>query len=137
MNIEHGRYSVLVKNNVITTYLRGSLNEYTVKKMIQELKAHVLERQGAPVFLLVDDLELDGITPEGFAEIDSYNIWLVDKNVVAKAVVTKMDIQKCIDVHWIPNMYSDTHYFNHSKQAWEWLLEKGCVDNSIAKLWEG
>ena len=89
MNLDHGEVSIRIENNIIFVEMKGAFNEYGAQKYTHGVMAEVKRLQGAPFSLLVNIEEIEGGTPEAFAELENYNIWLNNQNLIAKAMVAK------------------------------------------------
>ncbi|OUR61817.1 hypothetical protein A9Q74_07860 [Colwellia sp. 39_35_sub15_T18] len=89
MHNEHGEALIYVKDNIIVAELIGAFNEEGAKKYTQDIKNIVNESQNKNIFILVNDLKVEGGTPEAYQELEKHNHWLTTHNLIAKAIVIK------------------------------------------------
>lgn len=124
MTLEHGQHSIIVKDNVIYIKLVGSFNEYGAKALFSEVKEVINTFNGCEFAIIADFLEFQGATPEGFDEANSYNEWLYDKGIKAKAIVTNSAALRNIDKQRVPaQKMIKTEFFNHINDAALWLQQ--------------
>lgn len=122
MDRGHGKALIHREENLIVAKLIGSFNEEGAKKYTNAMKQAVKELQGANFLMLINDLEVEGGTPEALQELEDYNQWLSTQNLLAKAMVVKSRL--IID---LINKYSPSqklqHYefFDNEKDAYAWL----------------
>ncbi len=74
MTLEHGSYTITVDNDIIVVSLKDSFNEYATKTFIDKIKTEIDSFNGKPFSILVNDIELEGLNPESYEELDQYNL---------------------------------------------------------------
>jgi len=122
MNLEHGIFTVTIDTNIIIVIMKGSFNEFGARALIDSIKAKIKNFNGAKFSILVEDLELEGITPEGYKEINKYNEWLNNQNMIAKARVANSSLMLDIDHRLIPAIQKQNlKIFEDVPSAIEWL----------------
>ncbi|WP_435236848.1 hypothetical protein ACR30L_04505 [Psychromonas sp. PT13] len=122
MNLEHGIFTVTVDTNIIIITMKGSFNEFGARALIDSIKAKIKSFKSAKFSIIVEDLELEGMTPEGYKEINKYNEWLNDQNMIAKARVAKSTVTLDIDNRLIPAIKKQNiKIFEDVPTAIEWL----------------
>jgi len=122
MNLEHGIFTVTVDTNIIIITMKGSFNEFGARALIDSIKAKIKSFKSAKFSIIVEDLELEGMTPEGYKEINKYNEWLNDQNMIAKARVAKSTVTLDIDNRLIPAIKKQNiKIFEDVPAAIEWL----------------
>ncbi|BDX06306.1 hypothetical protein MACH26_18270 [Planctobacterium marinum] len=73
--------------------------------------------------MLVDDIEVEGGTPEAHEELQAYNLWLSQQRIVAKAIVIDNVVTQAIIAQRTPELaQQNTRYFNHIEEASDWLV---------------
>jgi hypothetical protein len=122
MNLEHGHFTVTVYTNIIIATMKGSFNEYGAKALTDAIIAKIESFHGARFSIIVDDLELEGITPQGYEELNKYNEWLNGQNMIAKARVVNSSVILSIDNVRIPaKKKQKIKEFDNVLAAIEWL----------------
>ncbi|ABG40815.1 hypothetical protein Patl_2298 [Paraglaciecola sp. T6c] len=122
MSLEHGNHLITIEDNVIVIELAGSFNEFGAKALTDDIRKAIKQFEGAPFCILINDFALEGITPEGYKEIDEYNAWLNTQNMIAKAVVVKIDILSKMEESRIPaKAQQNIKSFKNIPDALLWL----------------
>lgn len=123
--LEHGTYSVHIEGNIVIGRVVGSHNEYDVLSATNAFKSAIATFKGEPFGEIIDARDLDGVTPEGFAEIEKYNRWLVDNGIKARAFVVSNTVLPAI-VKSRMQQLSDlkTKEFTDIEQAKIWLKQE-------------
>ena len=122
MNLEHGIFTVTIDTNIIIVIMKGSFNEFGARALIDSIKAKIKSFNGTKFSIIVEDLELEGITPEGYKEINKYNEWLNNQNMIAKARVANSSLMLDIDHRLIPAIQKQNiKIFEDVPSAIEWL----------------
>ena len=122
MNQEHGTFTVMVDTNIIIAKMKGSFNDFGVRALIEAIVDKIEKFNGEPFSIIVEDLELEGITPEGYEELNKYNEWLNGQNMIAKARVANSAVLLNIDSVRIPMVKKQKEKeFNNVPDAIEWL----------------
>jgi len=99
MNLEHGIFTVTVDTNIIIITMKGSFNEFGARALIDSIKAKIK-----------------------YKEINKYNEWLNDQNMIAKARVAKSTVTLDIDNRLIPAIKKQNiKIFEDVPAAIEWL----------------
>ncbi len=120
--MEHGGHSIVVNGNIIVLKLTGAFNEYGVFKFTQDVKGVIESFNGKIFSILVNNLELLGGTPEAYAELEKYNKWLNNQNMVAKAMVIKSSATLGIINSLVPSIkLQNMKDFDNKYEAIEWL----------------
>jgi hypothetical protein len=122
MNQEHGTFTVTVDTNIIIAKMEGSFNEFGARALIKAIVDKIEKFNGEPFSIIVEDLQLEGITPEGYEELNKYNEWLNGQNMIAKARVANSAVILNIDSVRIPTVKKQKiKEFNNVPDAIEWL----------------
>ncbi|WP_158769795.1 hypothetical protein [Paraglaciecola sp. L1A13] len=122
MSLEHGNYSISVEGNIIILELSGCFNEYGTQALTKNIIATIETFHGAPFSIVVSNLAVEGFTPEAYTELNRYNIWLNTQNMVAKAMVSKINALVKIDDIRIPaKSAQNVAVFNNIPDAIKWL----------------
>ncbi|MDP7593105.1 MAG: hypothetical protein QF552_10525 [Litorilituus sp.] len=123
--IEHGEYTVLLVGNIIETKLKGSFNEYGALAYKRVIEQKVKEFQGKPFMMLVDDLALEGATPEAYDLMQEYTVWLSQQAMKAKACLVSSMAQKEIMLQRAPALKEqNVAFFKDRESALEWLNQQ-------------
>lgn len=123
--LEHGTYSVYVENSIVIGKVSGSHNEYDVKAATNSFKQAIETFKGAAFVEIIDARELDGVTPEGYAEIEKYNSWLVSNGLVARGfVVTNSALPLIFKRQTAEVQQFETKVFSDVETAKLWLQEE-------------
>jgi len=102
--------------------MEGSFNEYGARALIKAIVDKIEKFNGEPFSIIVEDLQLEGITPEGYEELNKYNEWLNGQNMIAKARVANSAVILNIDSVRIPTVKKQKiKEFNNVPDAIEWL----------------
>lgn len=118
----HGDFELSLTDNILQIDLKGSFNEAGALALTTEIKDKLRSIQDKPIYIIVNDKELVGITPEGFAILEKYNQWLNSKNLVAKAMVVNSSIIQDIDKRYIPSSTKQNiKFFTDLESARSWL----------------
>ena len=96
MTVEHGEHIVNIQGNIIYTKVIGSFNELGVKSYTDPVISVVKKLERKRFAILVDNTELEGATPEAYQLLESYNLWLNQQNMIAKALVFNIAIMATI-----------------------------------------
>jgi len=122
MNNEHGEALIHIEENIIVAKLNGSFNKEGAKKYTNGMKKAVKELQGESFLMLVNDLKLEGGTPEALQELEKYNCWLTTQKLIAKAMVVKSNMLIEIIDKFSPSQKLQKHaFFDNEKDAYNWL----------------
>lgn len=122
MRRNHGSFIVSIDENIIVATLYGSFNEFDAVDLTEQLIAKIDSFHGKPFCMLINNLELEGLTPEACEEIDSYNEWLNGQNMIAKAFVVNSPLQFDLPSLNIPSKQKQNiKQFGNAASAIEWL----------------
>ncbi len=120
MNVQHGQVSIHLDGNIIFVKLVGSVNEFGVKEYTDGVKNIVNSLNREPFTILVGNLEIVGGTPEAYQELEEYNQWLNQQNLVAKEMlITSKSALELIDK--LTAKVSKTKVFANERHAIKWL----------------
>jgi len=87
----HAKNKVIIQDDIILITLSGPCNEYDFKDIAGKVKQAVKKYGGKDFCILVNHLEMQGATPEGYQELETLNQWLNTQKMQAKAIVIKLD----------------------------------------------
>jgi len=122
MNNEHGEALIHVEENIIVAKLIGAFNGEGAKKYTNGMKKAVKDLQGKSFLMLVNDLKLEGGTPEALQELEKYNSWLTTQKLIAKAMVVKSNMLIEIIDKFSPSQKLQKYaFFDNEKDAYTWL----------------
>jgi hypothetical protein len=89
---------------------------------VVELKTAISAFKGRAFVMLVDDLNVEGATPEAFEELDRFNAWVNKKNMVAKAMLIRSTVMlKIIDKRVTSRKHQNIQSFADRSEALAWL----------------
>ena len=94
MTLEHGESFITIDHNIIILKAKGSFNKYGISKLYKKLSLILNDFHEDGFKLLFDLIDVEGGTPEAYEVVNTFNIWLNDKNLVAKALVTNSPLIK-------------------------------------------
>jgi len=118
----HGDSEIFVDANIIGVRLSGMFNELGVKQFTDEVRAFVDALNGEPFAVLINDLLLEGGTPEAYAELELYNKWLNTQKLAAKAMVIDSTTNKDLINKLSPSRAKQNiEYFLTEDEAMAWL----------------
>ncbi len=122
MKYGHGDAIVDIQGQIVSVTLIGSFDEFGVRKYAEELKQQVMSLQGQEFAVLVNVIAFTGGTPEAYEEIELYNQWLNQENMVAKAMVSISQLTLSIALPRTPaRSVQNMENFSDSASAREWL----------------
>lgn len=88
----HGQISIRTEGPIIHVVARGGFNLDGCQRYI-ELVRPIIEAMGEqPFAMLIDNRELEGGTPEAYAELDRFNLWINARPLAAKARVVRLEL---------------------------------------------
>ncbi len=121
----HGQISVYLEGQIIHVNLKGQFNELGVREFTNKIKECVSEVGEYPFAILINDLEMEGGTPEAYQELELYNRWLNTQNLVAKAMVIESALQlKMIDRYSPSREKQNIQSFTNEAEALRWLQQE-------------
>lgn len=122
MHNEHGEVHIHREGNIIVSELNGAFNMEGAQKYIQGMKEAVKEFEGESFLMLVNNLKLEGGTPEAFQELEQYNHWLTTQNLIAKAIVLESIVTIDLIDRLSPSQKQQTYkIFDNESDAFTWL----------------
>jgi len=122
MSLEHGVSAISVCSNVITVKIQGSFNLEGILAFHKKMISIVEDFQAEKFKILVDFLDADGATPDALKEANKFNIWLNNKNLVAKAVVINSPALFEIFFSSAPaQKLQNIKSFDSKAEGYEWL----------------
>lgn len=129
----HGEFDIEVHGSIIKVVLRGGFNDIGAKALAIELKNNVKAFKEAPFTIMMNLLAFDGGTPEVFAESESFNAWLNNTNMVAKALIFTSPGLIAIERTLVKSKaQQNIRYFDNEDDAHLWLHEY--INESYSKL---
>ena len=100
-------------------------NELGVKKFTDAVRQFVGSLNGRAFGVLINDLKLEGGTPEAYAELEEYNQWLNTQHLVAKAMVIESSTHRDIINKLSPSRsQQNIEYFKSEQDALTWLKQE-------------
>lgn len=122
MRLDHGEGIISVNDNVITVKIQGVYNQEGVVELRKKLSP-IIENFHADGFkILANYLEAEGGTPDAYNEVNRFNIWLNEKNLIAKAVVINSAvISSILDSRTPARQLQNIKSFDNTIAAIQWL----------------
>lgn len=118
----HGEREVFKSGRIITARFIGVFNHHGVYRVADEIRECVAQMHGEPFAILIDDLQLQGGTPEAYVAVEEYNQWLNTQQLVAKAMVLDSKAHKDIlDKRTPSRAQQNIEYFTDEDSALVWL----------------
>ena len=110
---------------IIVSTLIGSFNGAGARVYVQGIKRIINSLHGEPFAILVDNSDMHGATPEAYEELERYNQWSMQKNLVAKAFIipSKATIE-IVKSHSPSITRQNIKSFKDKASAIEWLEEQ-------------
>jgi len=122
VDIEHGEVIMTVHNNIIIVKLIGAFNEFGAKKYTDGIKELIDNLHGESFSILINNLEMEGGTPEAYDELEKYNQWLNTQKLTAKAmVITSIATIDLIDQLSPSRKLQHCKNFDNEAEAIYWL----------------
>lgn len=122
MSVEHGEVTIEVRGNIIIARTVGAFNEYGAQKFTQGIRSAVDDMQGDSFLILINNLEFLGGTPEAYQVLETYNVWLNQQKLIAKAMVITSNITLDVIDKLSPSRASQqTKRFDNEADAVIWL----------------
>lgn len=127
----HGEFNVAVKNQIIYATLCGSFNGEGIELYAKELQKTVNSMHGKAFAMLVDDLQIEGGTPEAYRALQTLNEWMNKQALLAKAFLIDSEIKKDILLENTPALkLQNIEFFVSEKDAASWLQSQLQVNQS-------
>jgi hypothetical protein len=122
MGLIHGDFNVSFIENILVVKLIGSFNEFGAIELTAVIKEKIKSLQGLAFFMLVDDIELHGFTPEAYQVVEDSNKWLNEQRLIAKAFLTQSLVQEKLGNYFVPSKKEqNVEVFCELETALEWL----------------
>jgi len=122
MNLEHGISTISLCDNVISVKIDGSFNLEGIISYHKKLTSIIESLQLIKFKMLIDFLDAEGATPDALEENNKFNIWLEDKNLVAKAVVIDSAALLNVFISRVPAQKSQNiQSFDNKASGYKWL----------------
>ncbi|PKG85145.1 hypothetical protein CXF85_05935 [Colwellia sp. 75C3] len=123
MVIEHGEVTIEVQDNIIIARLVGAFNEYGAQQYTKGVKSIIENLQGESFSILINNLQVQGGTPEAYQELENYNLWLNQQKLIGKAMVITSSITLDVIDKLSPSRAKQkTKNFDNEKDAMNWLM---------------
>ncbi|MCV2884875.1 hypothetical protein OE749_09220 [Aestuariibacter sp. AA17] len=125
MYAAHGDFSVVIQDDIIEVQLIGMFNHEGTEQYVNKVKAAVAKFDGRPFSMLIDDLKMEGGTPEAYEILNRYNTWLNNQNLVAKALIIDSEVKKFIILDRTPALKNqNARFFKSRSKAIAWLRDE-------------
>jgi hypothetical protein len=122
MELPHGNYSIVADEHIITVSLTDSFNQAGAKALTNDIKSTIPRFKGKPFSIMVVDTSVSGNTPDAYEEINKYNEWLNEQNLIAKALVVPSGaIRKINDARIPAKAKQNVRSFDNTPDALVWL----------------
>lgn len=113
----------------------GAFNSAGIKECITNVKAAIASFNGEGFCILSDATTLQGATPNAYTEIESFNMWLNDQALIAKAIVIQSPVTlEIFDIRAPSRAQQNIRSFNNRDDAFHWLsmtCESNDIDRSV------
>jgi hypothetical protein len=122
----HGKCEInLIDERIISAAFIGSFNETAVQNYANEIKRLVNSFQNQPFAMLINNLAIEGGTPEAYQRLDEYNQWLNNQPIVAKAFIIDNNVTKQILLARTPALkQQNIAFFETPTEAKVWLEQQ-------------
>jgi len=124
--MQHGTYEVEKRDRVVILRLKGSFNHEGCIAFVNELKQNI-EPFGLqhPFAFIFNIIKLEGGTPEAYAELELYNQWLNERNMIAKGMVFSSRVKLTIGETLTPSRSSQNiENFTDETDALIWVQQE-------------
>ena len=112
----------LIGDNIIFAEFCGSFDNHALQRYSKQIKKLVSTFNGSPFAMLIDDLKLEGGTPEAYKVLNEYNQWLNQQAIVAKAFIINNNVNKQIILKRSPALLEQNiAFFTDKNSAKDWL----------------
>lgn len=136
-DVAHGQFDVSSHGQIILVKLAGSFNCAAIKAYAQAVKDKIAGLKGQEFAMLINDVNVEGGTPEAYDALNDYNAWLNEQAIVAKAFILSSLALKDIILKRTPELqHQNIAFFESSNTAITWLeqqLEIG-VNNTAEEM---
>lgn len=119
----HGQFTVcLLGERIISATLKGSFSERGIRDYINQVKEIIKRFDGKPFAMLINNLQVEGGTPEAYRALEKYNHWLNQQAITAKAFIFDDSITKQILLSRSPSLkQQNIAFFKTENEAKAWL----------------
>jgi len=122
MDSEHGEVSIEVIDNIIIVRAVGAFNEFGAQKYTSSIRTAINCMQKQRFSILINNLKFLGGTPEAYQELEDYNAWLNQKELIGKAMVITSNITLDVINKLSPSRaMQQTKNFDNENDAMNWL----------------
>ena len=123
MEIKHGKIDISVEGQIVIARYIGLFNREGVQAELERLKTIITQLPEGPFAMLVDDLKLEGGTPDAYDEVEAFNRWLQDYPMIAKATVVESTVKlKILEARIPSRQQQNSRAFMSMEDAQAWLL---------------
>ena len=123
--MEHGSYSIDLKQGCIVVRLIGAFNCEGMALYIDAMKAAIQQIQSSKLSIVINHLEFEGAGPEALELINQYNSWLDCHYIVNKAFVgTQAMYQYIAENKMTTGLNQCMQFFDSEEGAINWLLSE-------------
>jgi hypothetical protein len=118
----HGRFELLKDSNIIIVTVEGSFNASGIIRGTKALREIIQTFNNTPFFILMNNQQYEGCTPDAFESSEELNRWLSHQNMVAKAIVCSNKAIIDINLKNVPSLVKqEIRYFGNIADALQWL----------------
>ena len=122
----HGKCNIaLIDERIISAAFIGSFDEIGVQNYAKQIKRLVNSFQNQPFAMLINNLEIEGGTPDAYQALDKYNEWLNQQAIIAKAFIIDNNVTKQILLARTPALkQQNIAFFENQTDAKTWLKQQ-------------
>ena len=122
----HGKCEInLIDERIISAAFIGSFDEIGVQNYAKKIKRLVNSFQNQPFAMLINNLEIEGGTPDAYQALDKYNEWLNQQAIIAKAFIIDNNVTKQILLARTPALkQQNIAFFENQTDAKTWLKQQ-------------
>ncbi len=121
----HGEILLTTQGNILIAQYIGMFNLDGMQLGVQAMQTAIAQFAGEPFAMLIDDLQVEGGTPEAYEALEAFNQWLISQNMVAKATVITSKVKlKIIDSLVASRKKQNHQAFTTMSDAISWLTEQ-------------
>lgn len=118
----HGEVSIKLDKNIILVTLVGPFNDGGVNNWTEQLKTQIELFSDKPFFILMNNTDDVGFTPEASIISNRFNLWLNKQQMVVKAIVQPSSLAREMNLRNIPALeIQRIRYFDTQEEASSWL----------------
>lgn len=122
MNTGHGIIDIDIDGDIIIARYIGLFNVDGMERELTKLRQAVESIAPAPFAILVDNLSVEGGTPEAYEVLELFNQWLNTQPLVAKATVSESSVKlKIVDERVPSRQLQNQRSFSTLESARRWL----------------